>query len=226
METYKEVEGDLIKLALNGDFDVISHGCNCFCNMQAGIAPLMAKAFGCDTFQLERLTYENEWGDKIPTNHKGDINKLGQIDYETKYLWFKHPMLKDGQASIATNHMTLGQKDVKQLYVVNSYTQFNYGKNHKDGVSKPIDYDALRLCLRKMNYKFKGLHIGLPAIGCPDLCILRYHFSNEKHTHWVIYNKGEIFDPVFGRYLYSGINLKSVRVTSYFPITKNKVRRT
>jgi len=34
----KEVRGDLIRLALEGEFDVIAHGCNCFCNMGAGIA--------------------------------------------------------------------------------------------------------------------------------------------------------------------------------------------
>jgi O-acetyl-ADP-ribose deacetylase (regulator of RNase III) len=163
---YNEIYGNLIELALQGEFDVIAHGANCWCTMGAGLAPQMAKTFGCDTFPMERLTYENEYGDKIPTNNKGDINKLGQIDYETKYLWFKHPMLKDGQASIAMNHMTVGQSDVKKLIVVNAYSQFHYGKNHKDGADKPIDYHALRLCLRKMNYKFKGMHIGLPTIGC------------------------------------------------------------
>ncbi len=34
----KEINGDLIKLAMNGYFDVIAHGCNCFCNMGAGLA--------------------------------------------------------------------------------------------------------------------------------------------------------------------------------------------
>jgi len=31
----KEVHGDLIKMALEGEFDAIAHGCNCFCNMGA-----------------------------------------------------------------------------------------------------------------------------------------------------------------------------------------------
>ena len=34
----KIVRGDLIKLALAGQFDVIVHGCNCMCAMGAGIA--------------------------------------------------------------------------------------------------------------------------------------------------------------------------------------------
>jgi len=34
----KEVEGDLLKLASQGNFDIIAHGCNCFNTMGAGIA--------------------------------------------------------------------------------------------------------------------------------------------------------------------------------------------
>ena len=49
--------------------------------------------------------------------------------------------------------------------VVNAYTQYSYGRNHSDGVDKPIDYEALTLCLRKMNHNFKNLKIGLPKIG-------------------------------------------------------------
>lgn len=67
---YKEIKGDLIELAKKGEFDVIAHGCNCFCTMGAGIAPQMAKAFYCDTFKLEK-------------EHPGNINKLGTIDYQS-----------------------------------------------------------------------------------------------------------------------------------------------
>lgn len=127
---YKEIQGDLIQLALSGEFDVITHGCNCQCNMGAGIAPQMAKAFECDRFDLEN--------EKL----KGAIQKLGNIDF--KYV------------AIDAN---------KTIAVVNSYTQFNYGKNHIDGTYKPLDYEALILCMRKINYVFKGKHIGLPKIG-------------------------------------------------------------
>lgn len=68
MGTYKEIQGNLITLAKEGKFDVIAHGCNCFCRMKRGIAPQMAEAFGCDSFPLESKKFE------------GDINKLGQID--------------------------------------------------------------------------------------------------------------------------------------------------
>ena len=71
MTDYKEVKGDLIDLAKKGNFDVIAHGCNCFCTMGAGIAPQMAKAFGCDDFPLEDIKYS------------GVQSKLGKIDYKT-----------------------------------------------------------------------------------------------------------------------------------------------
>jgi O-acetyl-ADP-ribose deacetylase (regulator of RNase III) len=118
---YNEIEGNLITLAQTGHFDVITHGCNCFCRMGAGIAPQMANAFHCDKFELEKPEYI------------GDINKLGNIDYQ-----------KFGN-----------------LYVVNSYTQYHWKING----SKPIDYEALTLCMRKINNKFSGKHIGLPKIG-------------------------------------------------------------
>lgn len=134
MKKYNEIEGDLIELAKQGNFDVIAHGCNCFCNMGAGIAPLMAEAFGCNNYFLEDGDY------------RGDINKLGQIQYE-----YYRPNFPDTKGSFA---------------VVNAYTQYSYGKNHTEGISVPLDYEALTLCLRKINHEFKGKHIGLPLIGC------------------------------------------------------------
>lgn len=142
MNSYKEIEGDLIVLAKEGKFDVIAHGCNCFCAMGAGLAPQMAKAFGCDEFTLEG------------ENFKGDINKLGQIDYDETYI-------TDGK--VHAWHPTAGSK---RLYVVNCYSQYGFGANHKEGTVAPLDYPALVLCFRKMNKIFEGLHVGLPQIGC------------------------------------------------------------
>jgi O-acetyl-ADP-ribose deacetylase (regulator of RNase III) len=159
MEKYQEIEGDLIKLALQGTFDVIAQGCNCFCTMGAGLAPQMAKTFGCDEFNLEQL-YKLEYiGEEdyaeIPTKNKGNINKLGQIDYRTLGI-------KDNKVYYAWDSKSQMQK----LVVINTYTQYMYGTNHIDGVSKPLDYEALTLCLRKINHTFKDQHIGLPLIGC------------------------------------------------------------
>jgi O-acetyl-ADP-ribose deacetylase (regulator of RNase III) len=169
MGEYREIDGNLIKLAKMGKFDVIGHGCNCFCTMGAGIAPQMAEAFECDEFEMEMTEYE-DYDDEgnsymVQTDNKGNINKLGNIDYQHQYLWFNHPNAKDGYA-VLMGHKSQHQENVKDIYVVNIYSQYHYGKNHSDGVSKPLDYEALTLGLRKMNHIFKGKHIGLPWIGC------------------------------------------------------------
>lgn len=122
---YKEIEGNLITLTKQGDFDVITHGCNCMCNMGAGIAPQMDKAFGCSMYPLEH------------PNTMGDINKLGQIESKT---------------FLASNG--------RRVSVVNSYSQYSPSVK-----LKPLDYEALTLCLRKINHTFEGKHIGLPKIG-------------------------------------------------------------
>jgi O-acetyl-ADP-ribose deacetylase (regulator of RNase III) len=144
MSSYNEVKGDLIQLAKEGRFDVIAHGCNCMCTMGAGIAPQMAKAFGANKFPAEYYI------------HRGEINKLGTIDYKAI------PLHKDDWTTGYFNKIILD----KALYVVNAYTQYNYGKNHADGTEKPLDYHALKLCFIKMNHIFKGMRIGLPQIGC------------------------------------------------------------
>ena len=41
----KTVQGDLIGLAKQGEFEVIAHGCNCQCEMGAGIAKTIKLAF-------------------------------------------------------------------------------------------------------------------------------------------------------------------------------------
>jgi O-acetyl-ADP-ribose deacetylase (regulator of RNase III) len=41
----KVIQGDLVELALTGNFDVILHGCNCYCTMGAGIARTIRETF-------------------------------------------------------------------------------------------------------------------------------------------------------------------------------------
>lgn len=63
-------KGDLITLALEGRFNVIVHGCNCFCTMGGGIARTIQEEFP------EACT-----ADLVTT--KGDRNKLGTLSRAT-----------------------------------------------------------------------------------------------------------------------------------------------
>lgn len=133
----KIIDGNLIELALAEEFDVIAHGCNCFCKMTAGIAKPMAERFKCNEFHYEQDEFIS------------DYNKLGSIDYQR----FRLPKLD-------------GTRQIHELYVVNAYTQYRYGQNHADGDNDPYDMIAIIMCLKKLNHDFGCKRIGLPYIGC------------------------------------------------------------
>jgi len=44
--------------------------------------------------------------------------------------------------------------------IINGYTQYNYGTD-----SPKVDYEAIALIMRKINFNFKGKTIGMPKIG-------------------------------------------------------------
>lgn len=145
------IRGDLIKLAKEGQFDVIGHGCNCFSTMKRGIAPKMAEAFGCDKFPMELLQDPlSAW------------IKLGNIDWQVRSEHF--------------------------IYVINMYTQYHWNGNSQYCI--PLDYDALKMCLRKTAIFMKlvgAKNIGLPWIGCglaggnKD----EVHSIIENEMHWL-----------------------------------------
>jgi len=64
----KYENGDLIKKALNGEFEVIVHGCNCFNTMGAGIAKQIKYNFP-EAYQVDSIT------------KKGDKEKLGKCSF-------------------------------------------------------------------------------------------------------------------------------------------------
>ena len=66
----KTVQGDLIKMALDGRFDVILHGANCYCKMGAGIAKTIKNVFP-EAYEADCQT------------EAGDISKLGRISFAT-----------------------------------------------------------------------------------------------------------------------------------------------
>jgi hypothetical protein len=151
MGNYKEIEGDLFEEIFSENYNVSIQGVNAFCTQGAGIVIPFKKYFKTDKFPME-------------LSGRGDINKLGQIDCKDFYL-------KDGEV-FTENDSTI---NMKRITICNCYSQFHYGMNHLDGSYKPADYEALTLCLRKINYKFNGLRIVTPLIcgglagGDPEL---------------------------------------------------------
>ncbi len=66
----KVIQGDLLTLGASGQFDVIVHGCNCFCTMDAGIARSIKTRFP-EAFAADLQTTA------------GDMEKLGTLSWAT-----------------------------------------------------------------------------------------------------------------------------------------------
>lgn len=118
------IKGNLITLALQGYFNVIVHGCNCFHTMGAGIAKQIKFNFP-EAYQADCAT-------KL-----GDRTKVGDFSYA---------LVTRGDA---------------MFYVVNAYTQFNYGRG-----KQYVEYDAVDRAFKGIAITFPGATIGYPAIGC------------------------------------------------------------
>jgi O-acetyl-ADP-ribose deacetylase (regulator of RNase III) len=85
----KKVKGNLLSLAFQGEFDVIVHGCNCFCTMGAGIALAIkteypeAYAADCDTVRGDKakLGTFSEAYVVLGTHSLTIVNAYIQYDY-------------------------------------------------------------------------------------------------------------------------------------------------
>lgn len=115
----KYIMGDLVQRALDGKYDIIVHGCNCFNNMGAGIAVPIKHNFP-DAYLADRAT---QYGSK---------EKLGKF--------------------------TIGR--YKDMFVINAYTQFEYGSGKMNA-----DYDAIREVFSVLNIMFRKRKVGIPLIG-------------------------------------------------------------
>lgn len=95
---------------------------------------------GCNCFCAFGRGLAKEIKERLPKAYKADCKtKKGDIN-------------KLGNYSVCD--------DYDDFTVINCYTQFHYSNE-----SPQIDYEALTLCLRKINHEFKGATIGVPLIG-------------------------------------------------------------
>jgi O-acetyl-ADP-ribose deacetylase (regulator of RNase III) len=81
----KVVEGDLLKLASDGVFDVIIHGCNCQCVMGAGIAKSIKAVFP-EAYEADCKTKKGS-RNKLGTYSSVLIGKLTIVNAYTQFPW-------------------------------------------------------------------------------------------------------------------------------------------
>jgi O-acetyl-ADP-ribose deacetylase (regulator of RNase III) len=76
----RTIKGDLIKLAEEGKFDIIIHGCNCFHKMRSGLAKQLADRYPI----VEETDRQTEYGDR----NKLGTGRLVSVKSKTSDIWF------------------------------------------------------------------------------------------------------------------------------------------
>lgn len=86
MQTEK---GDLVQKAQAGEFDVLVHGCNCFCTKGAGIAKTIKQAFPA-AYQADLATLAGD-KTKLGTYSTAQVEVAGKrltiVNAYTQYQW-------------------------------------------------------------------------------------------------------------------------------------------
>ena len=96
----KVTRGDLLALARRGDFEVIAHGCNCFCAMGNGIAGQVKRQFPA-AFEADKKTVKGDKA-KLGTCTTAAIDVDGRsfviVNAYTQYTWSKPEQVADYEA--------------------------------------------------------------------------------------------------------------------------------
>ena len=118
----KQITGDLIELAKQKQFDVIVHGCNCFCKMGSGIAKQIVEKCPA-AYEADKET------------SPGDKNKLGKITYAfmkgegfyvvNAYTQFKYGY--DGERYVDYDAVRSCFKKIKQKFGMKMGRQLKFG---------------------------------------------------------------------------------------------------
>jgi O-acetyl-ADP-ribose deacetylase (regulator of RNase III) len=82
-------KGDLVQKAKAGEFDVIIHGCNCFCTMGAGIAKTIKQVFPA-AYEADAATSAGDstkLGHYTVANVEAGGKPLAIVNAYTQYQW-------------------------------------------------------------------------------------------------------------------------------------------
>ena len=109
----REIQGDLLALADTGMFDVIAHGCNCFCTMGAGIAKQIARQYP-EALEADKSTTKAHRG-KLGTYTLARVTTpsgypLTIANLYTQYNW-------GGEHSLEYDALSRAVRTLGRLYV-------------------------------------------------------------------------------------------------------------
>lgn len=148
----KVVSGDLVEMALDGQFDCIAHGCNCFNNWGAGIAKQLKEAF------------PNAHAEDVEKTRRGDEFKLGQMTFA------KEKCRREGRNVHVFNLYTqygYGRHGVKSYTIKHPGSDADMSQiPHalRADIASSM-YQMARFILTRFNVPLQTT-IGIPKIGC------------------------------------------------------------
>ena len=154
----KIIQGDLIKLAKEGKFDLIIHGCNCFCNMGAGIAKIIKSEFP-EAYKVDQNT------------KKGDKDKLGNYSFAEVIINGKKLTIINAytQYDYGGNKINVSYDSIKKVFK----------KIKKEFSGKKIGYPAIGSGLAGGNWEKIYSIICDELIG-EDHTFVEYKAPNKK----------------------------------------------
>ena len=143
----KHVEGNLLDLAEQDKFDIIVHGCNCYCTMGSGIARQIKDRYP-KAYLVDQLT------------QSGDLEKLGKFTQAHISGFLSFPTPADG------SHTHSFKSGGYNFTIINAYTQ--YGFLPRNIVN--VDYDAVHTVFKQIKLLYDmnpqaPCRIGIPMIG-------------------------------------------------------------
>ena len=108
------LKGNLITMALNGEFDVIVHGCNCFNRMRRGIGVDMAREFKADIVDNEHHKSKDEDYEEW---HKSEL--LGNIEWynPNEDLLKVSPNIKPVFTNLKTNESAIAEDETLKVSI-------------------------------------------------------------------------------------------------------------
>lgn len=135
-----QLKGDLLDMAEQGCLDAFMHGCNCFCNMGAGIALGVKNRF-YKAYEVDQET------------KKGDVNKLGTYTTAEE---------KGVTVINAYTQYGFGPKGQRAYDVRRGIFK---EPHENDPKAVHADYEGMVEIFRKVNREFAGKKLGMPLIG-------------------------------------------------------------
>ena len=111
----QSTRGDLVLMARKGQFDVILHGCNCWCEMGAGIAKAIRHNFP-EAYRADLETTPGDPG-KLGSCSVGSSSvEGGELDVVNAYIQFNYSKQHDDEVLVDYDAVRSCMRWIKKRY--------------------------------------------------------------------------------------------------------------